>query len=223
MAKRDIKEKVLQLRAEGKSYSQIKEVVAVSKSTLSIWLKNKPLTTSQLEMLQGKNEKRIENFRSKMLAKRNEKIEKSLAEASKDVDTFSQRDMFIGGIFLYFGEGSKTTKNTTALTNSNPFILQFFILWLEHLKIKRSRIRAKLYLYKDMDKEKEIIFWTKNLNIPRDQIRGPYVKSSNQSDLTYKNSYGHGTCTILVEDAVLFRKVSAYLKYTADYFSQSKK
>jgi transposase-like protein len=54
MAKRDIKEKVLQLRAEGKSYSQIREVITVSKSTLSVWLKNKPLTPSQLEMLQGK-------------------------------------------------------------------------------------------------------------------------------------------------------------------------
>jgi hypothetical protein len=158
MAKRDIKEKVLQLRAEGKSYSQIREVITVSKSTLSVWLKNKPLTPSQLEMLQGKNEKRIENFRSKMLIKRNEKIKKSLVEASKDIGIFSQRDIFVGGIFLYFGEGSKTTKNTTALTNSNPFILKFFILWLGYLNVKRSRIRAKLYLYKDMDKEKEIIF-----------------------------------------------------------------
>lgn len=218
MAKRDIKEKVLQLRAEGKSYSQIREVITVSKSTLSVWLKNKPLTPSQLGMLQGKNEKRIENFRSKMLIKRNEKIKKSLVEASKDIGIFSQRDIFVGGIFLYFGEGSKTTKNTTALTNSNPFILKFFILWLGYLNVKRSRIRAKLYLYKDMDKEKEIIFWTKSLNITRNQIRGPYVKSSNQSDITYKNSYGHGTCTVLVEDAVLFRKVSAYLKYTTDHF-----
>jgi len=53
----------VKLRKEGKSYSQIKKIVKVSKSTLSYWLSKYPLTKKQIYKLQAVSPIRIEKFR----------------------------------------------------------------------------------------------------------------------------------------------------------------
>jgi predicted transcriptional regulator len=52
MARRIDKEMALQLRKEGMSYSQIKDEIGISKSTLSGWLSGLPLTKNQIGSLQ---------------------------------------------------------------------------------------------------------------------------------------------------------------------------
>lgn len=43
--------KVLEMRQRGLSYIQIKKEINISKSTLSLWLKNYPLNAEQLNKL----------------------------------------------------------------------------------------------------------------------------------------------------------------------------
>lgn len=50
MVKLSEKIKALSLRKEGRSYSQIRSVVKVSKGTLSRWLENYPLSKNALEL-----------------------------------------------------------------------------------------------------------------------------------------------------------------------------
>ncbi|TSD03712.1 MAG: Uncharacterized protein Athens071426_106 [Parcubacteria group bacterium Athens0714_26] len=108
MAKQEEKQTAIELRKQGKSYSQIKQALKVSKSTLSNWLKNFPLAPKQLEKLMGKNEKRIENY-IKTCRKRKENLLKQIYDEEKNVIfPLSKRDIFIAGLFLYWGEGGKT-------------------------------------------------------------------------------------------------------------------
>jgi orotate phosphoribosyltransferase-like protein len=44
MAKYELKQKVLELRKQGKSYSQIRQELKVSKGSLSLWLRGKSLS-----------------------------------------------------------------------------------------------------------------------------------------------------------------------------------
>ena len=46
-AKDDLRETAVAMRREGRSYREIREVVGVSKSTLSLWLRDIPLTEEQ--------------------------------------------------------------------------------------------------------------------------------------------------------------------------------
>ena len=46
-AKDDLRETAVAMRKEGRSYRDIREVVGVSKSTLSLWLRDLPLTEDQ--------------------------------------------------------------------------------------------------------------------------------------------------------------------------------
>jgi len=54
MARIQDREKAIALRKQEMSYSQIKKVLGVSKSTLSYWLKDFPLSKERVEELQRK-------------------------------------------------------------------------------------------------------------------------------------------------------------------------
>src|SRR3990167_2014020 len=66
---------VLKLRRQGKSYSQIRHIVKISKSTLSCWLKDHPLSKSRIRELRDRSAKRIERFRQTMRQKKKKRFE----------------------------------------------------------------------------------------------------------------------------------------------------
>jgi len=69
MARRLDKEKAIKLRLEGQSYSQIKAELGVSKSTLSGWLGDYPLSSERINELRAHSFKRIERYRNTMQRK----------------------------------------------------------------------------------------------------------------------------------------------------------
>ncbi len=220
MARTQDKQKAIDLRLKGYSYSQIKSELKISKSTLSGWLKNYPLSEERIKELTGKNEKRIENYRKTRLRQKEEILRKIYQKEKAEIFPLSKRDLFIAGLFLYWGEGGKTKDGELVLSNTNPAALKFFICWLKNsLKADINKTQIKLHLYSDMDIEKEIDFWSKELNISRSQFIKPYIKTSNKSGLTYKNGFGHGTCNIALSKTELARKILMGLKSVEDYFN----
>src|ERR1035438_6692275 len=107
------------LRKKGYSYSQIRREVKVSKSTLSLWLKDLPLSKFQIDSLRGKNPQRIEKFRNTMRFKKEALESDVFSKVKKELGTFSKREKIIAGLFLYWGEGTKAASCTTAVTNTD--------------------------------------------------------------------------------------------------------
>ena len=65
------KQKAIKLRREGKSYSEILQVVKVAKSTLSLWLREVGLSVPQKQQLTAK---RLAGIMKGGLAKRNQRL-----------------------------------------------------------------------------------------------------------------------------------------------------
>lgn len=74
MARFKDREKALILRKQGMSYSQIKKILKVSKSTLSLWLRNYPLSKQRIRKLRDWNEQRIEKCRETKRKKKEERL-----------------------------------------------------------------------------------------------------------------------------------------------------
>ena len=216
MAKKVLKDKALKLRASGMSYSEIKKRINVSKSTLSLWLQGMPLSQEKIRELRDNNPRRIERYRDTMFKKKEQRLKTVYKNVGLKIDKLSERDLFIGGVFLYMGEGSKTTKGTTALTNTNPHILKLFIKWLYLFNVQKKKVKVQLHLYSDMDIEKQINFWSKELSIPRAQFRKPHIKKIKYKSVLYKGQFGQGTCTVLYEDVELYYATVMSLKYIQD-------
>ncbi len=215
MSKRRLKdkEKAREMRADGKSYSEIKNVLRVSKSSLSVWLRDMPLSAEQMRMVRDFNPRRIERYRATMEAKRQMRLERAYEKAAQNIGTMSEREIFLAGLFLYWGEGAKTMRGTLMVSNTDPDALRFFLRWLDYFGVDRSRVRIKLQLYVDMNIRKETGFWAKTLGVSTSQFRKPYIKTSALSDITYKTGYGHGTCNVYFADITLWEYVISALKH----------
>ena len=187
MAKQREKQKALKLRKLGKSYSQIKKVLRISKSTLSSWLKNYPLPPEKIRELRDWNHIRIEHYRETRSKTREALLKQIYDEEKEKILPFSDRDIFFSGLFLYLGEGGKTKPFELSLSNTDPALIKFFIYWLtKNLGAPKKKLKIKLHLYRDMNIKKEISFWSKILHISKSQFKKPYVKESFLSSLTIR-------------------------------------
>ena len=209
MTKRKDKEKqrAIKMRLSGASYSEIMRKINVSKGSLSNWLQAYPLSEKRTRELRDNNPRRIEKFRKTMRAKKEAKQEIEYKRAKKDIGKLSKRDIFIAGLFLYWGEGLKSGDSITALSNTDIEMIEFFIKWLNNIGVKKGDLKIRLHLYSDMNVSREEKWWSKKLNIPISQFRKSYVKKSRKCDITWKNPSQHGTCDVIYGS----RKINDYV------------
>ncbi|MDE2001240.1 MAG: hypothetical protein KGI60_01580 [Patescibacteria group bacterium] len=220
MAKFEERSRAIELRKQGKSYSQIKRSIKVSKSTLSIWLQDLPLSERRLREVRDWNQSRIENYRETRRKQREAVLNDIYKIEKRKIMPLTAKEIFIGGLFLYWGEGAKTKLSSEAiLSNTNPSIVKAFIHWLEHsFHVRRVDMKIRLQLYKDMDVDEEIHYWSRALLIKESQFRKPYIKKSNRTSLTYKNKYTHGTCNVILGNAKVSKKIMMGLKILEEHF-----
>ncbi len=219
MKKPKEKESALKMRARGMSYSQIKSKIKVSKSTLSTWLENHPLSPEDIVRLRDLNPIRIEKYRNTRLKNREEKLKNIYNQISKEIGILSERELFLAGLFLYWGEGTKAARDMVAFTNTDPDMVKFFIRWINLFGIEKNSLKVKLHLYSDMDVEEKVEFWSNQLSIPKQNFRKPYIKESKFSSLTYKNSFGQGTCTVIYGSSEIHNRIIMGLKYLREVVS----
>lgn len=207
------REKARSLRSKGKSYSEIKRLLGVSKSTLSGWLEDMPLSEERIRELRALSPRRIERFRETMRKKREVLLLEAYTRVRKDIGRLTTRDTFIAGLYLYWGEGTKSAPGKVSIANTDPDVIKAFMDWLSIMKVPRRRLRARLHLYEDMNIQNETIFWSRTLSLPVSQFRKPHVKKSSRAEQTYKSGYGHGTCDLCFDNIVLWRYIAMALKY----------
>ncbi|MFH1098691.1 MAG: hypothetical protein V1723_02100 [Candidatus Uhrbacteria bacterium] len=207
------------LRQQGQSYSEIKRALGVSKGTLSRWLEDLPLSANRVRELRDWNQKRIERYRETRRKTREAILEHVYRIMRRRVLPLTKRDLFLGGLFLYWGEGSKTKWNAPSLSNSDPVIVRFFVTWvIQSLGIDRQKIRVRLHCYSDMDVQRERRYWSRAIGIPLVQFGKTYVKESTRSALSYKGGFGHGTCNVIVNNAAFGRSVIMGLRVLREQF-----
>lgn len=218
MARLDDRERALALRREGLSYSQIGKKLDVSKSTLSNWLRDYPLSDERVQELRGNSEKRIERYRATMKKKREERRNAVYQTVARDMDNSRDID-FLSGFYLYWGEGTKTAEYTVSLTNSDPGILQCFLVWMEGLGVPRDSIRVKLHVYTDQNEKLLRRFWARTLRIPAQNFNKSYVKDSKSIGKTYKGMFSYGTCVLAYHDRDMHEYVMAGIQYLRDKYT----
>jgi hypothetical protein len=135
MAFQALREEAQKLRGEGKSISEIVSRLNASKSTVSYWCRDIILTRAQQRMLARRQ--RHAGAAGRLRAaelKRAERVmrsEKDAAQGVRDVGFLNQRDIYILGLALYWGEGYKSGNEECGLTNSDPMIILTFVRWLK--------------------------------------------------------------------------------------------
>jgi len=220
------RQKAINLRKQGRTYSQIKKELGISKSTLSDWLSKYPLTENQLEFLkQNRKYSRQLAIEKTIIVKRKKRearIKSTYEEQRKYWAFLSQKELELAGIFLYWGEGNKRLDGSVFLNNTDPKVMKFALYWfMKGLNIPQEKIKVDLHLYNDMNIKEEIDFWSKTLNMPLSQFRKPYIKKSKRVNIDHKG-FGHGTCGLVVNDVRLKERIMMAIEALADYYGERK-
>ena len=110
------------------------------------------------------------------------------------------------GLMLYWGEGDKSTFDNVALTNSNPNIMKYFIVWLrKYFEIDEKRIKCRLYIWKNIDENQAKKFWSKTLNVPIKNFTKSYI-SKGQPKIR-KKRHNHGICRVCYSSTPLCKEI----------------
>ena len=213
MARFKDREIAIELRTQGRTYTEIRATLGVPKSTLSNWLADIKVSAIHRGLIENNAKlKRSENY-FRTIRERRIRLEKEYFEKEKnELGPISKRDLMIAGLFLYLGEGTKATTSKICISNSDPIVVSFASFWLRKiLGTKKNRMRVGIHLYNNMDIEKEKLFWSHVTHLPLSQFHKPYIKKS-RTDRINHVSHGHGTCNIIYGNVDLKQKIMAGIK-----------
>ena len=210
------REQIFKLRREGYSYNYISEKTGVSKSTLSGWLSGIPYTPNKTTI------ERIGKARAASgHAKAQQKLisfENALVEAKKEIGEITKRDLFMLGIGIYVGEGTKTN-DIIRVINADPKIIRFTVRWFEEIcGLSRENFRIRLHLYPDNNIKKCINFWSNISGIPAGQFQKTYIDLRENKKMFKRGKLPYGTAHLSIRSngkkefgVFLARKINAWI------------
>lgn len=204
MAKSTLRLKARTLRRKGISVIAIANELRVSKSTVSLWVRDIILTIQQLETLrhhslQGAERGRIIGALKQKQA-RLAKIEEGNADGSTMLGIMTEREFFTAGVALYWAEGNKKMKKIE-LCNSDPQMIIFFLLWLKHFfQMTIDDVRCYVginILHKSRDRDVKR-YWSQITGIPLKQFTKTSFKKSASRKIYDNFEVHYGTLSIRI-------------------------
>jgi len=170
-AKIEQKNKAIELRKQGFSYSEILEKIPVAKSSLSLWLKSVKLANSQKQRLTDKKLASALRGAQKRKDNRIKITEEIKDKAQKEIGNLTKKELWLIGIALYWAEGAKEKNHSVGIkfSNSDPLMIKLFIKWLSEIcKISKEDIYFEIYLHEcERNRENEIIkYWINITGFP---------------------------------------------------------
>lgn len=209
---------VLRLRSQGKTYSEIQNIlrVHIPKSTLSQWCKEVKMSAThklRIEMLSSNN---LERGRKKSLIinsrKRIERVRLFQTSNTELWDRYTKDDATrkIVLAILYIAEGHKN-RDSVVFGNSDPGIIRMFMrLMRSTYKIDESKFRITVQCRADQNPEILKIFWSKVTKVSYEQFYKPQIDKRTVGKPTKKRDY-KGVCRIDYFSTVIDQE----LKYIA--------
>lgn len=216
MTKEILHKKAIRLRREGYSYRAINKQVQVSISTLSDWLSDIPYKPNE-ETLNRIGKARTMAIEAQRTKKRIS-IEKAKVLATKDVGNLSKRDLFMLGIGIYIGEGSKTG-DIIRITNSDPKIIQTAIIWFKKiLNLQNSNFSIRIHLYPDNNEMESVEYWSKTTGLPKENFLSTWIDIRTNKKRKNVGKLPYGTAHVTVKGngdknlgCFLSRRISSWI------------
>jgi len=172
----EYKEKAINLRKKGYSYSEILKEVPVAKSTLSLWLRNVGLAKRQIQKITKKRIKGALKGADARKIKRIKETKEIQEKAKREIENISNKDLLLIGTALHWAEGAKEKEHYTSVginfNNSDCRMILIFLKWLKIiLKVEGNRLIYELYIHETANIKKAQKYWSKNLSISIDKIK----------------------------------------------------
>jgi hypothetical protein len=177
------REEARRLRAQNLTLADIAQQLGVSKSSVSLWVRDIPFTPSKRRF---GPQRRPHPAQVRKLAEIEELDEQGIAR----VGALTDEAFLAAGIALYAGEGSKTD-GEVCFANTDALMVAFFCAWLRRFfEIDESRLRVRVYLHEGLDLDAAEAHWAEVAGVPRAQFRTPYRAPADATIRHNKHEFG---------------------------------
>ncbi|MEK7564030.1 MAG: helix-turn-helix domain-containing protein [Patescibacteria group bacterium] len=210
--KKDLEIKTKKLRIQGYSIKELHKIIGVSKSTISRWIQNVPLSDKAMHRIQ-------QNYTNGQLASQ-KTIKEKTRQKNLEADNFainiinkvnltSEISLSLCAL-IYQCEGSKNIKESITFTNSDPVLIKTFLyLFRNSFTINENKLKVLMHLHDYHNEEEQKEFWFKVTKIPKNQFYRSYLK---KTDHKYKKEGYQGCVQIRYNDVVIGRKINSVAK-----------
>jgi transcriptional regulator with XRE-family HTH domain len=216
-AKDDRRAKAKELREQGLDYKRIAAELGVSKSSISLWLRDMPRPERlSYEECCKRQAEAVARYWAAERPLREAEREAISAAAAAQIDTLSDRETLIAGAVAYWCEGGKNKPyrrhDRVNFINSDPVMIKFFLRFLDVAGIPRDQVIFRVYVHESADVVAAQRFWLDVTRAHLAQFRSPTLKRHNPR--TVRKNTGedyHGCLRVDVRrSAGLYRQIEGW-------------
>lgn len=229
---REEKNRAIVLRKEGKSYSQIQEVLHIAKSTLSYWLRDVALSNEAQQRIT----KRGRAISTEALIERNkgqtviakERAVRIREEAKEEAKSYMGDPLFVAGTSLYWAEGYKRGASGSKwkcvdFTNADPeMVLVMMQFFRKFCSVDEGRFKVQLIAHPNVNMQAAVTYWSALTEIPESQFIKTCTSLSIRSGQKRSNNLTYGTVHIRVYDVKLFFRIIGWIDGVKTHFLKNK-
>jgi transcriptional regulator with XRE-family HTH domain len=216
-AKDDLRARARELRRQGLDYEEIVAQLGVSKSSVSLWVRDlpRPLRVTPEECAKRASERMRRHWAAERPVRAARRAAANVAAAAA-VGDLTEREILIAGSIAYRCEGARNKPHRrvdrVTFANSDPALISFFLLFLDTAGVPRPDLAFQLQIHETADVDGAIRFWLTVTGARPDQFRKVSLKQGNP--LTTRKNTGDGYHGCLRVDVMrsceLYRKIEGW-------------
>ena len=171
------------LRAQNMTLAAIAAELGVSKSSVSLWVRDVAFTPSKRRYGAKRNTHPASRAKQQQIDDLNR-------AAVERIGTLAEDAFLAAGVALYAGEGSKR-EGSVVFANTDARMIAFFCAWLRRFfDLDESRMRGRIYLHEGLDLDAAERHWSYVSGIPQNQFGIAYRAVADASIRTTKHEHG---------------------------------
>jgi transcriptional regulator with XRE-family HTH domain len=223
-AKDEVRAEARELRAQGLDYNTIAARLGVSKSSVSLWVRDMPRPPHlSVEESRKRSLAALRRYWEQEYASRREFQAEFRAAAAREIGELTEREILIAGAVAYWCEGTKSKPyrrdDRVIFMNSDPGLIRFFLRFLDASGIERTDLIFRVNIHESADVEAAQRFWAEVTGAPADQFRRPTLKRHNPKTVRKNTGEGYRGCLTVNarRSGEFYRKIEGWMSaITAD-------
>ncbi|MBW1595796.1 helix-turn-helix transcriptional regulator [Streptomyces sp. JJ38] len=213
-AKDHLWERARELRRQGRRYDEIAAELGVSKSSVSLWVRDLPKPPRVPDPDRMTRMSRA--YWGPVLRRREAERREVRSQAASEVGALSERELLIAGVALYWAEGAKSKPHRRServvFVNSDPDVISVYLRWLDLLAVDRSRLRFAVNIHESADVAAAERFWAQHIGIPASCLQKASLKRHNPKTTRLSAGPRHRGClrVVVLGGADLYRRIEGW-------------
>lgn len=218
-AKDDLRQRARELRDQGKTYPEIAAELGVSKSSVSLWVRDLPSPTATPEGKARSQERRTSAVRAAWDRKHAEvEIERRQTRdlARRQIGQLAERDVLLAGALAYWCEGEKAKPwrkvERVQFINSDPGLILLFLRFLAVATVERERVRLRVHIHERADVPAAEAYWSDLTGFPATSFYRSTLKKHNPKTVRKNVNDDYNGCLVVtvLQSAELYRKIEGW-------------